>query len=138
MIFDAPDVTAFPQIPDGLSNTIVIVEANPVRAIPWPKPQDDDVDPWHPLDGLGAETLNGSNASMAGLADGSVRFISSGVDPEVGLKLLTIDGGEELPPGALDRYLESHSKMRIRRTGHFPSSRMKMNRPGVARVPING
>lgn len=79
------------DIKDGLSNTIMVVEADADRAVIWTKPEDWEYDPQRPLDGLGYAQSGGFHATFA---DGSVRFISKSVDPQVFRAMLTIAGGE--------------------------------------------
>lgn len=90
--------TRFADITDGTSNTIAITEAS------------DDFGPWaqggrstlrglteepyiNGPDGIGSPFPGGMNA---GLTDGSVRFISENIDPEVFKALITIRGGERI------------------------------------------
>ncbi|GAB5441403.1 MAG: hypothetical protein Fues2KO_17520 [Fuerstiella sp.] len=77
---------------DGTSNTVMVVEAK--KDIPWTKPEDIAYDPekqpelgggWHP---------NGFNA---GLADGSVRFISEAIDKGVWRMLIERNDGQVIP-----------------------------------------
>ena len=62
------------------SNTIMLVEADPDRAVIWTKPDDWEYDAKQPLAGLGSAHPSGFNA---GFADGSVRFLSNDHQPEV-------------------------------------------------------
>ena len=90
--------TRLRDIKDGTSNTIAITEAS------------DDFGPWaqggrstirglteepyiNGPDGIGSPFPGGMNA---GLSDGSVRFISENIDPEVFKALITISGGERI------------------------------------------
>ena len=79
------------EITDGMSNTIIVVEADDERAVEWTKPQDWEFDAKQPLAGLGQAHPMGFTAAFA---DGSVRFLSSTIDPAVFQALLTIAGGE--------------------------------------------
>jgi beta-lactamase regulating signal transducer with metallopeptidase domain/biopolymer transport protein ExbD len=91
------------DIKDGTSHTIMLVEAK--RDIPWTKPEDIEIDPdpSKPLPKLGGHMTNGW---AAGLADGSVRFISDTADPKLLRAFFTVAGGEVVddaqlnPPGA--------------------------------------
>ena len=73
-----PTLQSFARMPqsfrDGLSNTIMIVEA--AEPVPWTKPADFSIDVTHVLEGnvpkLGAMSPHGF---FAALGDGSVRFI---------------------------------------------------------------
>jgi prepilin-type processing-associated H-X9-DG protein len=79
------------DIKDGLSHTIMLVEANDERAVPWTKPEDWECDPEHPLAGLGDAHPGGFNVAFA---DGSGSFIRKDIDPKTFYALLTIAGGE--------------------------------------------
>lgn len=96
MIFDGTKGIDFPQITDGTSNTIMAVEA--VRDIPWTKPEDIPFDPPGNIGDpsvivpqIGGLSIGGFNALFA---DGSVRFISDKVKPNILKSLFTRDGGE--------------------------------------------
>jgi hypothetical protein len=79
------------QVTDGLSNTIMVVEADLDQAIAWTRPSDLRFDPEKPLAGLGQARPGGFSALMA---DGSVRFLANTIDPEMFEALLTFAGGE--------------------------------------------
>jgi hypothetical protein len=96
--------SSFPQITDGTSNTIALVEAR--RDIPWTKPEDIPIvgvgeglnnAPLPPLGGFSAGGFN------AAIADGSVRFISEKIDPTVLKALFSRDGGEVISSEAMNR-----------------------------------
>jgi beta-lactamase regulating signal transducer with metallopeptidase domain len=95
--------TALVQIADGTSNTIAVVEAR--RDIPWTKPDDIPVAvgpgaEGQPVPKLGGFSPEGFNALFG---DGSVRFISEKVNPDVLKALLSRDGGEVIAQEALNR-----------------------------------
>jgi prepilin-type N-terminal cleavage/methylation domain-containing protein len=71
---------------DGTSNTIMIVQANHERAVPWTKPDDLEVDAAMPNAGLGDAERNGFEAFFV---DGSVRTISKAIDATVLKALFT-------------------------------------------------
>ncbi len=77
------------DISDGMSYTIMAVEAK--RAIPWTKPEDIPFDPKGALPELGGFNPNVFNAAFG---DGSVRPISTMVNPTVLRALITRAGGE--------------------------------------------
>lgn len=83
----------FTEITDGLSNTIAVVQVDDERAAVWTKPDDWQFDANDPLKGLG--DLH-PGIALAGFCDGSVRFISTTIDPDVFLALLTIAGDEAI------------------------------------------
>ncbi len=78
-----------PSITDGLSNTLMIVEAS--KAVPWTKPEDLAYDPDKPLPELG---LPGAKTFQAGFGDGSMRDIAKTIKPETLRALITCSGGE--------------------------------------------
>jgi hypothetical protein len=78
------------SIMDGTSGTIGLVEASDSYAVPWTKPDDLDVDANANADWL---RMPGSNIV---LFDGSVRFLSAGIDWEMLQALISHDGGEPI------------------------------------------
>jgi hypothetical protein len=62
----------------GLSNTLMAVEADADRAVIWTKPEDLDFDPETPFAGLGHLRAGGFHALFV---DGSVRFLANELDP---------------------------------------------------------
>jgi prepilin-type processing-associated H-X9-DG protein len=100
LAFDGTKGRKIADIKDGTSNTILVVEANDDRAAVWTKPDDWQCDAEHPMAGLGTAHPGGFNVA---LADGSVRFISKGLDLKVFHALLTIAGGETVPAGDFGR-----------------------------------
>jgi hypothetical protein len=81
------------DFPDGTSNTIMLVEADNAHAVPWTKPEDLEVDLDHPERGLGGHFPGGF---LVGLADGSVRFLSSAISKATLRAAFTRSGGEVL------------------------------------------
>ena len=59
------------NIPDGTSNTILVIEAS--NAVPWTKPEDVMYDPQKPMPKFGKLL---ADQFLVGLADGSVRFVT--------------------------------------------------------------
>lgn len=74
--FDDHPIT-MDDVPDGLSNTAMIVEADDDQAVTWTEPKDWTYDPANPRRGLGK--MRGGQF-MALMADGSVRMISAKTD----------------------------------------------------------
>jgi hypothetical protein len=83
------------EFKDGTSNTILIVDADDAVAVPWTKPDDLPIDPKQPLKGLGSNPTKTFNALFG---DGSVRTISRSIDPAGFYGMLTVSGGEVIPP----------------------------------------
>ena len=83
-----PKVT---DITDGLSNTIVCVEAG--ESVEWTKPDDLNWAPGQPLPLFGGDRKTG-DAFMAAFGDGSIRQIKKSITPEELKAAITIAGGE--------------------------------------------
>src|SRR5262245_9653312 len=83
------------DVVDGLSNTIMVVEASHA-GIPWMKPEDVDIEK-HPTlgdrQGFSSDHVGGVNAAMA---DGSVKFLSQHLNPQTLQALFTRDGNEKI------------------------------------------
>ena len=92
--FEPNQVQRLPNFTDGLSNTILVVEAE--EAVPWTSLQELTYDPKKPLPKLGHPSRDGFYALMA---DGSVHYIPKKTDEKVLRALITRNGGEavELP-----------------------------------------
>lgn len=90
-LFEGSRGRSIAEVIDGTSNTVLVVEADPDRAVPWTKPEDLPFDPDNPLAGLGHASPGGFNVLFC---DGSVRFISETIDPEVWRALVSYAGGE--------------------------------------------
>jgi prepilin-type processing-associated H-X9-DG protein len=91
MIFSGPKKTQMRNVLDGLSNTIMLVEADESRAVYWTQPEDLKIDRDDPLAGLLRKGAKGFNVAFG---DGSVRFVSSRVDPQVLFSMFTMNQGE--------------------------------------------
>jgi hypothetical protein len=94
-LFDGVEGPSFDDVKDGLSNTMMLVEANPDRAVEWTRPADLEVDFERPMAGLGDLRPGGFQSVFA---DGAVHFISQSIDPEV-LKALFTRAGKEVLRG---------------------------------------
>lgn len=90
-LFGGKEGMKFAQVTDGLSNTIMAVEANNDQAVIWTKPDDLKYEAKDPLKGLG-HLRPGIFEALLG--DGSVRVISNTVDADVLRALFTFGGGE--------------------------------------------
>jgi len=93
-IFTGKDGTPIADIRDGTSNTIAVVEVADEEAVPWAKPADYEYDPDDPMAGLGGLWPGGF---IVALADGSVRFIHEGIDPEVLKRLFSRNDNMPVP-----------------------------------------
>ncbi|MHB1422029.1 MAG: DUF1559 family PulG-like putative transporter [Gemmataceae bacterium] len=83
----------FADIPDGTSQTIMIVEAS--KAVPWTKPEDLPYDAAKPLPKLGIASVRDFSAAMC---DGSVRLFNQSTSERTLRGAITRDGGEVLGP----------------------------------------
>ena len=77
---------------DGTSKTILAIEVNDDRAVPWTKPDDLEVDLNKPFDGLRDTEAGG--IFCAAFADGHVIGITKECDPDTLKALFTRNGGE--------------------------------------------
>jgi prepilin-type processing-associated H-X9-DG protein len=91
LMFDGKKERSIREIRDGTSNTIMLLEADDEKAVPWTKPEDWTFNAKKPLAGLGNAHPGGFNTAFA---DGSVHFISAEIDGALFEALLTIAGGE--------------------------------------------
>ncbi|NUQ65239.1 MAG: DUF1559 domain-containing protein [Pirellulales bacterium] len=96
--------TRLQDIPDGASNTIATVGVS-AKLGPWASGGNATVrafteQPYiNGPDGFGSGQPNGM---LVGMADGSVRFLSQGVDPGILEHLATVGGGEKVSLASLD------------------------------------
>ncbi len=78
-IFGDKQALAFRHISDGTANTLVIVETDPARAVPWTKPSDYVYDSQDPAAGLG---LPGEDSFLAVFCDSTVQRIKKTIDAD--------------------------------------------------------
>jgi Protein of unknown function (DUF1559) len=81
--------TKFVQISDGLSNTIIVVEAE--EGVPWTKPDELEFDPQKAMPKFGKAHKGGFYVLFG---DGSVRFLNESLDAQTMKALITMAGGE--------------------------------------------
>jgi hypothetical protein len=81
------------DFPDGISNTILVIEAGP--PVPWSKPEELPYDPHGPLPNLDRLFRDGIRI---GMADGSMRFVSKDISETTLRAAITRNGGEGLHP----------------------------------------
>jgi prepilin-type processing-associated H-X9-DG protein len=104
-ISDGPTARTFAAIKDGMSNTIMVVEATDAH-INWMEPRDLDAkkmrfqiggdgNPNARKNDISSPHANGANVAFC---DGSVRFLSGFTDPKQLEAMTTIDGGEAIAP----------------------------------------
>ena len=89
--FDGKKGLTFADVTDGLSNTIMAVEA--AKPVPWSKPEDVPFDEGKLLPKVGGLY---PHLFQVGMCDGSVRGISTSVKEETLRAAITRNGGEVL------------------------------------------
>lgn len=82
------------KIPDGTSNTILVVDADVSRAVFWTQPDDLPVDAKEPWAGLLRPKANGV---LVVFADGSARLVRRTLAPQHLYGMFTAAGGEIVP-----------------------------------------
>jgi hypothetical protein len=87
--FEGPGGIALKDFPDGVSNTLLVVEAG--DPVPWTKPEESEYAPDRPVRVKGLF----KDGFRACLADGSVRFIRADVPEEDLRAAITRNGGEK-------------------------------------------
>jgi len=90
-IFEGKKGMPIQKITDGTSNTILILDVDDSRAVPWTQPEDYKIDPQNPAAGL---VRPGSGGFNAALADGSVRLFPANINPATLKAMFTASGGE--------------------------------------------
>jgi hypothetical protein len=85
----------FREVTDGLSQTILVIDAADEKAVVWTRPADWPFDPREPTAGL---FRAGAQGFAAAIADGSVRLVPRSAQPKAIGGLFTRNGGEsDLP-----------------------------------------
>jgi RNA polymerase sigma factor (sigma-70 family) len=90
-VFEGAKRIRLTDVKDGLSNTLLIVEAD--EAVPWTKPDELPYDPKKPLPSLGRRLKDGFYVAVC---DGSVHLVRPPVNEEVLRAAITRSGGEEV------------------------------------------
>jgi hypothetical protein len=88
----SPQGPKLADITDGVSKTVILVEANEDQAVTWTKPDDWVLDPQDPRRGLG--DLRAGGGFLALFGDSHVTFIDNDTPLETVLALFTRDGDE--------------------------------------------
>lgn len=78
------------DITDGSSNTVMIVQVGPDKAVPWTKPDDVEFDPANPLVAFGKI----GKTFLCTMADGMVREIDATIDAKTMAAIASAKGGE--------------------------------------------
>ena len=84
------------DVVDGTSNTLMVVEACQMN-IPWMKPQDIDARGFTRVGDPAGVSSRHVNMVHVLMGDGSVRAVSTNIDPGLFQTLITRDGGEQAP-----------------------------------------
>ncbi len=91
-MFPGPSSIRIRDVTDGISNTIMLVEADDEHAVPWTKPEDWTLDPEHPTAGLGGHFPGLIQFSFG---DGHVTTMRDTIGKEELLKFFTRNGNED-------------------------------------------
>jgi MYXO-CTERM domain-containing protein len=102
LIFNGPTGTKPTAITDGTSNTLLIGEA--ATGVPWTAPQDLPVGANPTLTGSGFSSITPGYVPFA-FADGSVHFLSSGIDSPTLLHLFQVNDGSVIDPAVKFDYV---------------------------------
>ena len=84
--------TRISNILDGTSNTLMVVEVSPEKAVIWTKPEDITIDKTAPLASIINETAE--EGFHCCICDGSARFFSRSIKAEILNALISFAGGE--------------------------------------------
>ncbi|MHB8972057.1 MAG: DUF1559 family PulG-like putative transporter [Pirellulaceae bacterium] len=92
-VFGGSKPTSFSDIRDGTSNTVVLVEVQPERAVPWTAPEDFVFDSNAPANGLQIGT---DDRFLAAFADGSVQELRGDLTAAQFLQLFQRNDGQPI------------------------------------------
>ena len=99
-MMSGPDPVSFPEVTDGISNTVLVVEADSSMAVPWMSPQDIDLNAFQRI-GSSRDAGGHFGGAHILLGDGSVRFLTDSVSSEHREALITKDGQDDVGVGTL-------------------------------------
>jgi hypothetical protein len=91
-VFDLVQATKITEIPDGTSNTLMVVEA--AEGTDWTKPEDIEYDPKLPV---GKLLLFKDDKTPVVFCDGSVRFLKKGLADKTWHMLIQKNDGQVIP-----------------------------------------
>jgi prepilin-type processing-associated H-X9-DG protein len=94
-IFPGAEAVKMQKITDGLSNTILVAEANDAAAVIWTKPEDWDIAVELRAQSLFGHHPDGTNFAFA---DGSALFLKKTITPKALRALTTRNGAEVVSP----------------------------------------
>jgi hypothetical protein len=91
LVFGRREGTTISEVKDGTSNTVLVVEVVPERAVPWTQPADWEVDLSNPLDGVKRSDRDFFTATFC---DGSAHTLQNAIEPAKLRAILTRAGKE--------------------------------------------
>jgi prepilin-type processing-associated H-X9-DG protein len=96
-LFDQSESRSLSEVTDGTSQTLMVIEVPGDRSVPWWAPQDAD-ETLIMLTNAGRDVKQGYHTGGAHwlLCDGSVRFVSDGVNAATRRALISIAGGDSV------------------------------------------
>ncbi len=89
-VFGGAKLVTFSHVTDGLSNTVILVNVEADKAVPWTAPMDFEFDASTPIEGI---SLTSDLKFMAAFGDGSVDYIPSNLPPQDLLHLFQMNDG---------------------------------------------
>lgn len=92
-MFKLEGKSRFRDVLDGLSNTLMVVEADKTQAIEWTRPDPFEIDLDNVIDEMGHIHPGGFHVLMG---DGAVLFMTHSIDQQLLKGLITSDGGEAI------------------------------------------
>jgi hypothetical protein len=87
-VFGQAKATTFSTIIDGTSNTGILLEVKPDKAVPWTAPQDYDFDPKTPFAGI---HIGSDGVWLCAFADGSVHRLRGDIPAEMVVRVFEVN-----------------------------------------------